>query len=124
MNKLYNYKAIVTDVYDGDSITINIDLGFGIELKKQKIRLHNLNAPEIRGENREAGIVSRDALREKILNREIFIETIKDKKGKYGRWIGIIWLPFTRITESEGESSLENINEWLINNNYADYRVY
>ena len=103
----YYYPAFVTNVYDGDTITCNINCGFGVELKKQKIRLFGLNAPEVRGDNKENGILSRDRLREKILNKEIMLKTIKDKKGKYGRYLGILFIDNI------------NINEWLIENNLA-----
>ena len=120
---LYYYKALVTKVYDGDTITVLIDLGLNT-FRKESLRLEDLNAPELRGEEREAGLISRDALREKILNKEIFIKTKKDKTGKYGRYIATIFLPYTIITETKGEDGLTNINEWLIENNYAVYRKY
>ena len=112
MNKLYKYNATVVKVYDGDTITCDIDVGFGIVLRKQKIRLYGLNTPEVRGEERELGIISRDKLREKILDKNIILETIKDKKGKYGRWLGIIHL------------NNENVNEWLIQNNLGKKIIY
>ena len=108
----YKYSAFVESVYDGDTITISIDCGFGIVLKKQKIRLYGINTPEVRGEERELGLISRNKLREKILNKNIVIETIKDKKGKYGRYLGIIYY--------EGE----NINDWLVKNNLAKIANY
>lgn len=120
---LYTYNALVTNVYDGDSIDCLVDLGFSIKFKI-KVKLEDLNAPEMRGEEREAGLVSRDALREKIFDKEIIIKTKKDKKGKYGRFIATIFLPYNIITETEGESGLININEWLIENDYAVYRKY
>ena len=46
----YIYNAFVTSVYDGDTITCNIDCGFGVILQKQKIRLYGLNTPEMRGD--------------------------------------------------------------------------
>ena len=45
---MYEYKATVTKVYDGDTITVDFDLGFGIILKKQTIRLFGINTPEVR----------------------------------------------------------------------------
>ena len=108
----YKYKAHVTKVYDGDTITVSIDCGFGIELQKQKIRLYGINTPEVRGEERELGIVSRDRLREKILDKDIILETIKDKKGKYGRFLGIVH--YNNI----------NINDWLVENGLAKKANY
>ena len=57
----------------------------------EKLRLHRINASELRGKERPKGILSRDFLREKIDGKEITIETIKDKKGKYGRYLAEIW---------------------------------
>lgn len=103
----YIYNANVKSVYDGDTITCDIDCGFGVILKKQKVRLFGINTPEVRGESKDSGIISRDVLREKILDKDILLKTIKDKKGKYGRYLGIIFI--------DGE----NVNDWLVENNYA-----
>jgi micrococcal nuclease len=84
---MYTYNSHVTKVYDGDTITVDIDLGFGVFLRNQKIRLAGIDAPEIRGDEREAGLVSRDWLREQVLDKDVVLKTYKDKKGKYGRWI-------------------------------------
>jgi micrococcal nuclease len=105
---LYTYRAYVKAVYDGDSITCDIDLGCYVRLYDQKIRLLGINTPEIRGEQREQGLISRDRLREKILDKWVVIQTQKDKKGKYGRWLGTIWL------------EEENINEWLLTEGLAE----
>jgi len=40
---MYTYEALVTGVYDGDTITVDMDLGFGVAFRKQKIRLANIN---------------------------------------------------------------------------------
>ena len=103
----YVYTATVVSVYDGDTITCTVSCGFGVELVKQKIRLYGLNSPEVRGDTREQGLIARDKLREKILGKEIYLKTIKDRKGKYGRYLGIVYL---------GE---ENVNEWLVSNGLA-----
>lgn len=108
----YIYKAHVDSVYDGDTITCTIDCGFGVYLAKQKIRLYGINCPEMRGDEKEEGRRSRDAVREKILDKQVLIKTMKDKKGKYGRYLGIVYI---------GD---ENVNEWIIAENYgvrADY---
>lgn len=104
---MYEYRAYVRRVYDGDTITVDIDLGFGVCLQKQKIRMSGINAPEVRGEERQQGLLSRDALREKISNKWVKIKTRKDKKGKYGRWIGEVWLDEV------------NVNQWLITEGLA-----
>ena len=105
---MYEYKAFVRKVYDGDTVTVDIDLGFGVVLKSQKIRLLEINAPEVRGEQRPLGIKSRDALREKIGNKWVIIKTKKDKKGKYGRWLANIYLED------------QCVNTWLIKEGLAE----
>ncbi len=104
---MYEYKATVVKVYDGDTITVDFDLGFGIVLKKQTIRLLGINTPEVRGKEKASGIISRDALRQRILGKQVVIKTSKDKKGKYGRWLGEVFM------------ADENINKWLISEGYA-----
>ena len=104
---MYEYRAYVRRVYDGDTITVDIDLGFGMMVCNQKIRLLNINTPEIRGPERPEGLKSRDALRKRIANKWIKIKTKKDKKGKYGRWLAEVWIDDTCI------------NDWLISEGLA-----
>lgn len=111
---LYHYKVNVVDVYDGDTIRVEIDLGFGLKWrgydnKGVQIRLYGINTPEIRGEERDRAIMIRDKVRELILNKTVILKTIKDMTGKYGRYLGVI------ITEGN-----ININEWLLNEGYAN----
>ena len=113
---LYSYRATILSVYDGDSITARVDLGFGINYKI-KIRLAGINAPELRGPNKALGRKSRDFLRELILHKEVLINTKKDKKGKYGRYIGVI------IVEKE-DGNYINVNDYLVLNNHAVSKTY
>ena len=111
-DKVYFYKAYVEKVYDGDTITCTIDCGFNLSMKNQKIRLYGINCPELRGSEKEKGIVARNQLRSKILHKNILIETCKDKKGKYGRYLGTIFF--------EGM----NINDWLVQTGNAVLAKY
>ena len=110
------YKATIDSIYDGDTLTCTIDCGFGVRLAKQKIRLFGINAPEVRGNEKEEGKKSRDAIREKLMGKDIILKSIKDKKGKYGRYLGIIYL--------EEDGNRVNINDWLVENNYAEKANY
>ena len=107
---LYAYRAFVRRAYDGDTVTVDIDLGFGVVLREQTVRLLRINAPELRGESREAGLRSRDALRARIANKWVVLRTERDKKEKFGRWLGELWL--------EGEC----VNDWMLAEGHA--RVY
>ena len=83
----YTYKAYVTDVYDGDTITVDMDYGMDIWRKNVKFRLAFIDTPEVRGIEKIEGKEVRDYVKDLILNKYIVIRTIKDKTGKYGRYI-------------------------------------
>ena len=113
---LYHYKALITSVYDGDTVTATVDLGLFIKKEKVKIRLYGIDAPELRGETLEKGRESRDFLRSLILDEEIVIQTIKDTKGKYGRYIAKLWM------EKEGNTIC--INDYIVDKGLAVYKQY
>lgn len=117
MENLYHYKATVTSVHDGDTCTADIDLGLGVWVRGEKIRLARINAPEIHGEGREAGIRSRDFLRDRIGGREVVVQTIKDKREKYGRYLAEI------LSEDENGNPA-NINDLLVAEGHAAYAEY
>ena len=94
----YIYRAKLERVVDGDTLDASIDLGFDVIVRK-RIRLVGINTPEVRGEEREEGLKSRDWLREKILDKQITLRTAKDRKGKYGRWLGAVILHSTNINQ-------------------------
>jgi len=83
----YKYKAFVVGVYDGDTITVDIDLGMDTWKKNVKLRLARIDTPEVRGAEKIAGKQVRDYVRVLILDQEIVISTTKDKTGKYGRYL-------------------------------------
>ena len=93
LHTLYTYKVSkVHSVYDGDTCTVDIDLGLNIVIRKEKIRLFGINTPEIRGgteEEKEKARQARDWLHEHLDSAdEVLIRTHKDKSGKYGRLLG------------------------------------
>ncbi|MEE9362049.1 MAG: thermonuclease family protein [Cellulophaga sp.] len=113
----YVYKALITAVYDGDTVTADIDLGFNVWLHGEKLRLSRINTPKVKGKERPQGLVSRDWLREKIKGKEVIIKTIKkrnlkEKKGKFGRYLVEIY--FDNI----------NINDELVKKGLAEYKQY
>ena len=114
--KLYHYRALVTSVWDGDTITVTIDLGLYIKKEKVKIRLYGINAPELKGETLIEARKSRDFLRSLILNQEITLQTLRDKKGKYGRYLAKIW--------KEQEEGMICINDYIVENGFAVYKQY
>jgi micrococcal nuclease len=112
---MYEYKARITSIYDGDTVTAEVDLGFNVRVI-EKIRLARINTPEIRGEERPQGLISRDRLRQLMLNQEVMLHTIKDKKGKYGRYLGELFITVLDVTF--------NVNDWLVSEGLAEYKEY
>jgi micrococcal nuclease len=107
---LYQYKGIVTKIYDADTITVDIDLGFSIWMKDQVFRLAGINAPEVKGVSKDAGIKARDVLRQWIpIGSEILLITEKDKKEKYGRYLAKVYI----------DPKDKSVNERLILEGYA-----
>ena len=108
---LYLYKAHCTSVYDGDTITVTLDLGFGLKMEKVKLRLAGIDTPELRQPTLEVGREVRDWLRERILDKDIYVLTIQDKKGKYGRYLAHIYMTIN----DELSINMEMLNEGLAN---------
>lgn len=89
---MYEYKCIIKRVVDGDTIDVDIDLGFNIILSKQRIRLAGIDTPESRTRDFEekkygtfATIYVKNLIPE---NTESVIVTRKDDRGKFGRILG------------------------------------
>lgn len=106
---MFEYRARVLDVYDGDTCTVLVDLGFRCSVEV-KVRLLGINAPELRGDTKDAGVAARDYLAGLILGRDVFLKTEKDKQEKYGRWLGVIYL---RLDDNK------SVNQKMIDDGYG-----
>ncbi len=80
---LYQYRARVLRVVDGDTYDLMIDLGFETFIQK-RIRLYGVNTPEIKGDDKERGLQARDRVVQLIHGKEVMVVSC-DHKGKYGR---------------------------------------
>jgi len=111
---MYEYKATVTRVIDGDTVDVTIELGFGVQLK-ERLRLYGINAPELRRKaSRVAGRAATDFLCEQLalVNNQILVRTIKDRKGKYGRYLGIL------INDSDPDAHID-LNQLMVDSGHA-----
>jgi micrococcal nuclease len=113
---LYHYKAHVTAVYDGDTCTVDIDLGLNTWIRGEKVRLNRINAPEMTGTDKPKGTVARDYLRSLVLDKDIMLQTVKDAREKYGRYLGELWL------EVAGQP--QNVNDAMVAAGHAKYQSY
>lgn len=89
----YTYRAEVARVIDADTIDVNIDVGFKTYLFK-RLRFLGINAWEVRGEEREDGLVAKARLESliKTSRNQVFVQTVMDGKGKYGRVLAWVWI--------------------------------
>jgi micrococcal nuclease len=108
---MYEYPATIDRVVDGDTIDVNIDLGFSIILKKQRVRLLGIDAPESRTRDlveKEKGLAAKAKVQEMCPEgSNIVIKTYLDKKGKYGRLLGEIIIDDV------------NLNNYLVEHGFA-----
>ena len=103
----YTYRASVRSIYDGDTIRVDLDLGFGTWIHNQPLRLFGIDTPEVRGPEREAGLLAKEWLQERIPpGTRVTVETFKDRTGKYGRYLAVIWHDGINLNDSLVEEGL------------------
>jgi endonuclease YncB( thermonuclease family) len=90
---VYQYRALVTDVHDGDTFTLNIDLGLCVVLVDQKLRLAHANAPELA--TAEGKAARAWVLGVMPVGTAVTVDTVKaaGDKEKFGRWLAQVTLP-------------------------------
>ena len=83
---MYQYKAICTRVIDGDTVELNVDLGFNIH-HIIRGRLYNVSAPELfSGNERDKGELAKSFLNQLVYGRSVIVNTYKDKMT-FNRWV-------------------------------------
>lgn len=90
---MYRYRAIVLRVIDGDTVDVDLDLGFDVWLRKQRVRLYGIDTPESRTrdlEEKKFGLLAKNFVLEHCpIGSEIIVQTHKDDaRGKFGRILG------------------------------------
>ena len=104
---MHEYRATVIRVIDGDTVDVDIDLGFYMTTR-QRIRLAHIDAPEKRGASKAAGLAATEFLKAILdTDQPVFIRT--SKQGKFGRWLGELWF----------EEAFNSINQLMIDTGHA-----
>ena len=112
---MYEYKARLIREIDGDTIDADIDLGFGVWVR-QRIKLYGINTADSKSKDpqqREAGVNARNKLLE-LLPREFVVQTILNKRGKFGRVLGKVFVVVD-------ENHKQNINDTMVEEGVATH---
>ena len=87
---MFEYKCVITKIIDGDTVDVDIDLGFDCWLRKQRIRLYGIDTPESRTRDKQEkryGLAAKKFVMDFIPVGSSAILKTKEK-GKYGRYLG------------------------------------
>ena len=113
---MYEYKAKLIKIVDGDTIDFDLQLGFHMTARI-RTRLKGIDTPEIRGEERPDGLQSK-AFVEETLNSAADIVVRTYKTGKYGRWLADILFKSPQENPSTPEEVIDgdyiNLNKLLL----------
>ena len=87
---MHEYSCVITKIIDGDTVDVDIDLGFDCWLRKQRIRLYGIDTPESRTRDKQEkryGLAAKKFVMDFIPVGSSAILKTKEK-GKYGRYLG------------------------------------
>lgn len=105
---MYVYKALVLKVIDGDTVDLKVDLGFHIHVD-MRIRMAGINAPELHSKDPTVVVSAQTAkvyLKQRIELKTVTLMTIKDRREKYGRILGLIFLDDVDINQELVDAGL------------------
>lgn len=92
---MYEYRAKIVKVIDGDTVDVDIDLGFGMWMMDERVRIMGIDTPESRTRDKTEkvfGLAAKARLKE-LLGKSCVLKTQvgkggEDMKGKFGRILG------------------------------------
>ena len=111
---MYEYRVEIKRIVDGDTVDVDIDLGFGIWMKNERIRLYGIDTPESRTrdlEEKKYGLAAKMFLENMLDDTKIIMKTNKDAEGKFGRILGSFWRTTNYVDQS--------INDYLVEKHHA-----
>lgn len=98
---MYEYKCKILRVVDGDTVEVDIDLGFGIWRHRERVRIIGIDTPESRTRDlveKKFGIAAKEFVKSLLpIGSEQIIKTHKDETGKFGRILGDFVLPNDKL---------------------------
>ena len=114
---MYEYRCKIDRVVDGDTVDVDIDLGFGIWLRKERVRLYGIDTPECRTrdlEEKKYGLAAKSFVQDLLpVGSMQTLRTRKDDKGKFGRILGE-FVVYDAVTDSS-----RTLNQIMIDRHYG-----
>jgi len=112
---MYEYRCKIVKIVDGDTVDVDIDLGFGVWMHKERIRLYGIDTPESRTrdlDEKKYGLIAKSWIEKFMpLGSTQTLITQKDKSGKFGRILG-------KFRVNDGSYDII-LNDWMITNHHA-----
>ena len=100
---MYEYRCKILRIVDGDTVDVDIDLGFGIWMHKERVRIAGIDTPESRTKDlveKQFGLASKQFVKDLMpIGSQQIIKTEKDKTGKFGRILGDFLIDGKRLTD-------------------------
>ena len=89
---MYEYRCKILRIVDGDTVDVDIDLGFGVWVHKERVRIMGIDTPESRTRDlveKQFGLAAKEYVKYLMpIGSQQIIKTQKDKTGKFGRILG------------------------------------
>ena len=89
---MYEYRCKILRVVDGDTVDVDIDLGFGVWMHRERVRMFGIDTPESRTrdlEEKKYGMAAKEYVKAFLpIGSMQTLQTEKDKTGKFGRILG------------------------------------
>lgn len=100
----YKYHVKIKRIVDGDTVDVDIDLGFGVWLHKERVRIMGIDTPESRTRDKVEklfGLASKQKLKDllPIGSMQVLVVEEYDAKGKFGRILGDFEIEDTKVTD-------------------------
>jgi len=91
---MYEYECTIRRVVDGDTVDVDVDLGFGTWRCNERIRLYGVDTPECRtrdAQEKAAGLLAKEFVQDALHVGGTYNLQTKEK-GKFGRFLGVIFI--------------------------------
>ena len=114
---MYEYSCKILRVVDGDTVAVDIDLGFGVWMHKERVRLYGIDTPESRTKDlaeKKYGLIAKEQIKSFMpVGSMQTLVTVKDKAGKFGRILGKF------LIHDKKTDARMTINDWMIREHHA-----